>query len=161
MMKTSGAKSRSFTLLPVALTPIEQAVLSICRQAAAEGRPLESIEEISARIGVQGISTVPGIMKRLEAKGCITRNIYQRGRQVCIPETGQCTAAPSCTAPHWRFRTERVPTPAIHTIRERAKPVAAMIETEARLTGKALSEFLADLVYIGWHGYMAEKEAEA
>jgi hypothetical protein len=33
-----------------------------------------------------------------------------------------------------------------------------MIEAEARMSGKSHSEFLADLVYIGWHEYQAEKE---
>jgi hypothetical protein len=47
---------------------------------------------------------------------------------------------------------------AIQAVRDRAKPVAAMIEAEARLLGKSLTDFLGDLVYIGWHEYQAEKE---
>jgi hypothetical protein len=35
-----------------------------------------------------------------------------------------------------------------------------MIEAEARLLGKSPADFLGDLVYIGWHGYQAEKEEE-
>lgn len=140
------------------LSPIEQRVLEICKRAADEGRELDSIEDMRMELGALSYSTVPGIMKRLEAKGHISRRIYQRGRVVCIAATGQCTAEPSNQAPHWRFRTDQPQTPTIQAIRERAKPIAAMIEAESRLTGKPIAEFLADLVYIGWHEYQAEKE---
>lgn len=140
------------------LSPIEREVLSRCHQAAEAGEPAPSIEELTEAIGATGVSTVPGIMKRLEAKGYISRTIYQRGRQICITATGQCTAPPPNLSPHWRTRTETVPTPAIQAVRERAKPIAAMIEAEARLTGKHFNDLLADLVYIGWHEYQAEKE---
>jgi hypothetical protein len=133
----------------------------MCVKAAAEGRELDPIEDMRMALGALSYSTIPGIMKRLEAKGYISRTVYQRGRQVCIAATGKCTAEPRNTAPHWRFRTDRTPTPTIQTVREKAKPVAAMIEAEARLLGKSLTDFLGDLVYIGWHEYQAEKEREA
>lgn len=142
------------------LSPIEREVLRLCERAAAEGRLLESIEEMRHGLGALSYSTVPGIMKRLEAKGYISRKVFQRGRQVCITATGQCTAPPSNTAPHWRFRVETPPTPAIQAVRERARSMAELIESEARQLGKPLSVFLADLVYIGWHGYKAEKEQD-
>jgi hypothetical protein len=142
------------------LTTVERIVLERCRAAAAAGEKAPSIEELSSEIGATGVATVPGIMKRLEAKGYITRQIFQRGRIVCIAATGQCTAPPKDTSPHWRLRTEPVPTPAIQAVRERNKPVGAMIEAEARQLGKHHSDFLADLVYIGWHAYQAEKETE-
>lgn len=154
-----GVRSRSFTLYQPELTAIERAVLKICKRAAAEGRELDSIEDMRMELGALSYSTVPGVMKRLEAKGYITRQIYQKGRQVCIVSTGQCTLAPRDQTPHWRVRTDRVPSPAIQSVREKAKPVAAMIEAEARLLGKSLTDFLSDLVYIGWHEYQAEKEA--
>lgn len=142
------------------LTAIERRALEICEQAAEEGRELDSIEDMRMALGALSYSTVPGIMKRLEIKGYITRTIYQRGRKVCILATGQCTLTPKNTAPHWRVRTDRTPTPTIQSIHERAKPVATMIEAEARLLGKSLTDFLGDLVYIGWHEYQAEKERE-
>lgn len=140
------------------LSPIEREVLRFCERAAAEQRPLDSIEEITQAIGATGVSTVPGIMKRLEAKGYIRRTIYQRGRQVEVLATGQKSAPPPCLSPHWRTRVETVPTPAIQAVRERSKSIAAMIEAEARMTGKHFNDLLADLVYIGWHEYQAEKE---
>lgn len=140
------------------LSFVEQRVLDICKRAALESRELDSIESMTTEIGANGVATVPGIMKRLEEKGYITRTIYQKGRVVCI--NGVCTLPPKNLAPHWRNRTECPPTPAIQPIRERAKPIASMIETESRLLGKTMTDFLADLVYIGWHEYQAEKDSE-
>lgn len=149
-----------------ALSHIERAVLSICEQAANAGRPLESNDDIMEALtscgfylSAYGGGTIPGIMERLQRKGFIERIKYQRGRQVCITATGKCTAPPACTAPHWRLRPKNdpIPTPAIHKVRERA-PMAQQIELEARRLGKSMSDFLADLVYIGFHAYQAEQE---
>jgi DNA-binding MarR family transcriptional regulator len=142
----------------IGLSPIERRVLELCEAAAERDQPAPSIEDLTVAIGATGVSTVPGIMKRLEAKGFISRRIYQRGRVVCITATGQSTAEPSNTSPHWRFRIDQPQTPTIQAVREKSKPIAAMIEAEARLTGKPIASFLADLVYIGWHEYQAEKE---
>lgn len=157
-----SVRGRSFTLSNPPLSVTERIALACVEQIASEGRRV-SQDEINAAIGSQNTtgSTAAGILGRLEAKGYIERHIYQRGVQVCIVSTGQCTAPPANTAPHWRLRTEQVPAPAIQAIRERAKPIAAMIEAEARMLGKPMSEFLADLVYIGWHTLEAEKEAQA
>jgi hypothetical protein len=149
------------TLQSIALTQIERDVLAICRRAAVEQRELEPTEVIMARLGLSGYGTVPGVLKRLEAKGLISRSIYQRGRQVCIVETGQCTAPPSNTAPHWRLREENVPTPAIQQVRQKMPQASVLIEQEARRLGKHMSDFLADLVYIGWHEYDQRREEAA
>ena len=154
-----GVRSKSFTLHRVPLSPVERTILERCEQAAESGEPAPSIDELSQAIGATGVATVPGVMKRLEAKGYITRQIFQRGRIVCITETGQCTLPPNDQTPHWRMRTDRVPSPTIQSVRERSKPIAAMIEAEARMTGSSLTDFLSDLVYIGWHEYQAEKES--
>lgn len=155
---TNGVRSRSFTLSNPPLTTVERIVFERCQEAAAKGQPAPSIEDLSQDIGATGVATVPGIMKRLEAKGYITRQIFQRGRIVCISQTGQCTLPPNDQTPHWRLRTDRVPSPTIQGLSERSKPIAAMIEVEARLIGKSLTDFLGDLVYIGWHEYRAEKD---
>jgi SOS-response transcriptional repressor LexA len=140
------------------LTAVEQRVYEICVRAAEEGRELDSIEDMRMELGALSYSTIPGIMKRLEEKGYISRTIYQKGRRVCITSSGQCTTDPSNTAPHWRLRTEKVPAPAIHQIRERAKPLAQMIEAKARSLGKPVHEFLMDCVYVGFHEIMHDAE---
>lgn len=144
----------------VPLTPIEKRIYDACLEAAVGNLPAPSVETLTVMIGASAPSTVPGIMGRLEAKGYITRNIYQRGRQVCIVDRGICTLAPANTAPHWRLRprTESPPTPAIQQLRQREQSLTAMIEQEARSRGVPFATMLEDLVYIGWHGYRAEKE---
>lgn len=145
------------------LTAIERAVFDFCERAAREGRPLEPTETIMEAIGATGSATIPGILKRLERKGYISRTIYQRGRKVCITATGQCTLPPNDTSPHWRLRdrSQDAPAPAIQQTRQRDLSLFAMIEQAARAEGKPITEFLVDLVYIGWHGFSAEREAEA
>lgn len=157
----AALKSRSFTIYQAPLTPVEQMVLDICKRAAAEGRELDSIEDMRMELGALSYSTIPGIMKRLEAKGYIERTIYQRGRTVCVVETGQCTAPPKCTVPHWRTCPDRAPSPTIQVVRETNRPIAAQIEAESRILGYSLPDFLAELVKRGWHEYLADKECEA
>jgi hypothetical protein len=148
------------------LSPLEAAVFALCNAAAEEGRPLESnddmmeaLEGCGYYLSGYGGGTIPGIMKRLEGKGVIARTVFQRGRQVCILETGKSTAPPNDTSPHWRLRTEAVQSPAIHIVRQKSQPTSNLIEQEARRLGKHMTDFLADLVYIGWHRYQAEQEA--
>jgi hypothetical protein len=102
--------------------------------------------------------TGPGILNRLESKGYIERKVFQRGVQVCIVATGQCTAPPPCTVPHWRTITERPPSPAIHQVAERDMTLARWIETEARATGRNMADFLVELVRRGAQDYRADKE---
>lgn len=156
----TGLRSKSFTVAPAPLTPIERIALECLKQIAGDGRQATQAE-ILAAIGSQAVATAPGIVRRLEQKGYITRSQFQRGFQVCIVETGQCTTPPHDTSPHWRLRTDRPPTPAIQSVRDRSKPIAALIEAEGRVLGKHHSDWLADLVYIGWHAYQAEKEGSA
>lgn len=141
------------------LTPTESIALECLKQIASEGRRVTNAE-ICAAIGSDNHEggTGPAVISRLEQKGYITRNQFQRGCQVCIVDSGICTIPPQNTAPHWRKRTERVPTPTIRQISETTRIIATQIEIESRAVGKHYSDFLADLVYIGWHQYQAEKE---
>ena len=151
-------KSRRFTVFQAPLTTIEARVYEICRRCAAESRELDSQESIIAEIGFESPSSAADVMRRLETKGYIERRLFQRGRMVKINETGEWTAEPRDTTPHWRFRKESCPAPAIHQIRERAKPLAQMIEAKARALGKPLHEFLIDCVYVGFNEIMHEGE---
>lgn len=152
-----SVQGKNFTLSNPPLTAVESIALECLKQIASEGRTATQPELCAATGAGYQTGTVPAILNRLEKKGYITRQVFQRGMIVHIVATGQTTRAPNDQTPHWRLRTDRVPAPAIQHFRERAKPVAAMIEAEARLLGKSLTDFLSDLVYIGWHEYQAEK----
>lgn len=155
-----GVKSRNFTLQRVGLSATESIALECLKQIASEGRVADQYE-ICAAIGSGNTNggTVAGVVNRLVDKGFVERigGPLQKGMWLKIVATGQITAEPRNKITHWRFRTDRVPSPAIQSVAQKAKPIAAMIEAEARLLGKSLSDFLSDLVYIGWHEYQAEK----
>ena len=105
----SAMEPRSFSqpgLSPLTVT--ESIALECIRQIIAEGRRVTNAE-ICAAIGSDNIDggTGPGVLKRLERKGYITRAIHQRGMQVCDTFTGKCSAPPANTAPHWRLIYDR------------------------------------------------------
>jgi SOS-response transcriptional repressor LexA len=127
------------------LTFIERRVYEICVAAANENRPLDSIEDMTDEIGASSVSTIPGIMRRLERKGWIVRLCYQRGRQVRIVESGRCTLGPKDKTPHWRTDPSRPkPVPAVppHLLRDRAPSVLPYIHklmSERNITFTAAS----------------------
>lgn len=142
----------------IGLTAIESIALECLKQIAREGRQATQPELCAATGAMYQSGTVPAILKRLEQKGYITRKVYQRGFAVSISGTNLSTAEPPNTAPHWRDRTDQVQSPAIHMVRQKMPQASVLIEQEARKLGKPMSDFLADLVYIGWHEYQREGE---
>jgi hypothetical protein len=155
-----GLKSKSFELSNPQLTAVQRRALEHCSEMARLGLPVTQMS-ISEAIGSQNAcgSTATGVLNGLEEKGYITRQAYQRGVQVCIVATGQCTASPPCTVPHWRTITDRVPVPAIHQIRQRDMPAAQWIEAEARRIGRDHLDFLMELVRRGLQDYRADQES--
>lgn len=147
--------------LPVrpALTAIERMVYDICVVAADEGEPMPSNDDITEQIGSRSStgSTAVGVLKRLVDKGYIGHEVFQRGRQVTIVDTGRKTAAPPNTAPHWRLREDRPPTPAIQNLRQASQSVSTLIEQEARMLNRPFPDFLSDLVLMGWRTYLFER----
>lgn len=145
-------RSKSFTLTLPPLTATESIALECITQIASECR-LATQSEIKDSIGdAQSHSTATGIVNRLIEKGYLERigGPLQKAMWLRIVATGEITAEPRDKTPHWRFRTERVQSPAIQRITERAKPLADRIEAKARAMGKPLSEFLMDCVYVGF-----------
>jgi SOS-response transcriptional repressor LexA len=118
------------------LTPIERSIYEMCVAAANENRPLDSTEVMAEAIGANSYSTVPGILKRLEKKGWITRSVFQKGRQVCITATGRCTVPPRDQTPHWRLiyakSKDSTPTLPRHTVAQTVPGLMAYIEKMMR-----------------------------
>lgn len=140
------------------LTAIESVALRKLEQIAREGRQATQ-NEVAEALGASPLTgTVPGVFNRLQAKGYITRRYYQRGLEITIVESGLTTAPPADRSPHWRNRTEPVPAPAIQSVKQRDMTLSFRMEQEARALGKPFAEFLTDLVYIGFHGFMQERE---
>lgn len=135
----------------------KEAIYDRLNYAAVIGEICPTADELAEVSGVGSVSTTVALMHVLEDEGRIKVERFQKTRQVTITATGQSTAEPSNKSPHWRDRDEGVPLPAIQALRQKAPNIVTLIEAEARLLGKSLSDFLADLVYIGWHEYQAEK----
>lgn len=129
------------------LSPVERTALEWCKLAADNGQQVTRAN-ICQAIGSDNHEggTGPGVLNRLESKGYIKRTFYQRGVQVCVLSTGQCTAPPRNTAPHWRQR-DPVPTPTIQAVRQKSQTAAGMIEMIVKQTGMAMQDVLAELVH--------------
>jgi hypothetical protein len=150
-----GVRSRSFTLVREPLSLSERIALECLKQIALEAR-VANRDEIQAGIGSRNEcgSTATGIINRLVDKGYVEHVMgvpIQRGLWLRIVETGQQTSEPRCTAPHWRYRKDAVPSPTIQRVAEHGKPLADMIEAKAKSLGKSLADFLMDCVYVGFH----------
>ncbi len=132
------------------LSAAERAALAVCQRFADEAKRITQYD-ICEAIGSENWNggTMAGILNRLEAKGYITRTIYQRGVQICIASTGKCTIPPENQQPHWRLRTDRTPAPAIQSVRQQAPNEAKEIEADARDRGRSLHQHMMDLVLIG------------
>jgi len=156
----TAVRGRRLTLSNPPLTFIEQAALEHCASKASTG---ESVTQVSltAAIGSQNTagSTAAGVLNRLESKGYIERRAFQRGVQVCIVATGQCTAPPPCTVPHWRTITDRAPLPAIQEVRKRDMSLAQWIESTARGLGRDYLDFATELLRRGAQDFRAEQES--
>jgi hypothetical protein len=159
LMVPEGIKSRSFTLGVAQLSVIEQVAYDCIERIADEGREV-SQQEIGEAIGYSIPATATGVINRLVAKGYVEHvgGRLQKALWLRIVATGRTTAEPRNKTPHWRYRTEKVPAPAIHRVAEHAKPLAEMIEAKASSLGKPLADFLMDCVYVGFHEICREGE---
>lgn len=81
----------------------EKIVLDFIERAAREGRELERSEVIEASLGfASGCGGCRAVMRRLERKGYIKVESFQRGRRVYAVRLDKWTKPPLCVVPHWR-----------------------------------------------------------
>lgn len=133
----------------------EDVILNALVQAAEVGSPCPTADDLSDLIGSSSVSTTVGIMQRLEKRGIIKIERYQRERRVTIVKTGAKTAQVKTPVPHWRDRPRAVPSPAFEVVRRRDPEASQALMVAARHEGRALSDFLADMVWLGFQQYRA------
>lgn len=139
----------------IELSRSERIVYEALVGAAERMEPCPKNEDLAELAGFNSLGGIADLISRLEKKGLIDAERFQRTRQVCIVATGKCTSRPLNTAPHWRNRPPETLRPAPHTIAERRPNMAAEIMSWANQRGVSLSDALADLVFVGWE---VEKE---
>jgi hypothetical protein len=86
----------------------EAAVLARIREAACNGDPAPSTDELVELLGFCSHSTVTAVLRRLQLRGLIYFESFQRGRRFWLPD-GRSTALPPCTSLPWRWRAPRHP----------------------------------------------------
>jgi hypothetical protein len=89
------------------LTAIEHKVLDFVERAALQERELDDNDEIADALDFTGTGTVRGIMLRLERKGYVKIESFQRGRRVYAVRIDKWTKPPMCLVPHWRTILDR------------------------------------------------------
>ena len=134
------------------LSPWERAVLACIAAAAEAGRTAPTGDELQECCGCESISTTVHLVQRLERKGLIRVQRYQRTRRITILATGKATAPVTNKTPHWRTRKRpgRLPSAALPALKSRRPDIAMEIIKAARREGMALDDFIAELVWAGW-----------
>ena len=72
--------------------------------AANEGQPCPKNETFCMELGFASTSGPVAMLARLERKGMIRVQRFQKSRMVEIIASGKKTAEPENTTPHWRAR---------------------------------------------------------
>lgn len=134
--------------------PWEAMVYRELHRAAEAGQPCASNADLGDTIGSINStgSTVAGIVKRLEMRGLITVERYQRERRVTIVATGKSTAEVRTPAPHWRTRPRPASMPSVsptYLTAKRASMGTALVMA-AQQEGMTVQEFIAELAWAGW-----------
>lgn len=143
------------------LTAWERTILDAIVDAAEHGRPAPKAIELQDLCGCLSISITVHIVRRLERKGLIRVERYQRSRRITIVSTGRTTAAVSNRTPHWRSkpRPASLPAPTLAKIRERDEDFARELMRAAREEKMEFGDFLVELVWTGWQARAAQIQA--
>jgi len=144
------------------LPEMERVALALIAEAAEAGRQAPTADDIQERTGCNSISTTVNLVRRLELRGLIEVERFQRTRRITVVSTGKRTAAVSNETPHWRKgpRPRSVPAVAISYVQQRKPELAREMIVAARREGLSVQDFLGELVWAGWKTRLqAMKEA--
>ena len=146
------------------LPEMERATLALIAEAAEAGRPAPTADDIQEHTGCNSISTTVNLVRRLELRGLIEVERFQRTRRITLVSTGKRTAAVSNETPHWRKGTRpgSVPGVPISYVQRRKPELAREMIVAARREGLSVQDFIGELVWAGWKARLrAMKEAHS
>lgn len=141
------------TLMNIAIEdPWEAMVYRELSRAADENRTCPTVTDLCVLLDCSPGGTTAGIIKRLERRGLIKVDRYQRERRVTIVATGKSTAEVRTPAPHWRTRPRPASMPSVaptYLTAKRASMGSALVSA-AQQEGMSVQEFIAELAWTGW-----------
>lgn len=134
------------------LTERERIVFDAMNAAAEACLPAPKHDELNELIGCTSTSSSPTIVRRLEEKGLIQVERFQRTRQVCIVATGKCTAIPMGSHAHHVARGigKDTPVPSPQTMKAREPDLFRAIAVDAGAHNVPLVEFMQDMMAFGY-----------
>jgi DNA-binding MarR family transcriptional regulator len=134
------------------LTEMERETLALIAEATEAGRQAPTADDIQERIGCNSISTTVNLVRRLELRGLILVERFQRTRRITLVSTGKRTAAVSNETPHWRSapRKRSAPSVPLSYVQQRKPDLAREMIVAARREGLSMQDFLGELVWAGW-----------
>ncbi|GAA0295678.1 hypothetical protein GCM10009087_01780 [Sphingomonas oligophenolica] len=134
------------------LSEWERKTLALITEAAEAGRRAPTADDIQEHTGCNSISTTVTIVQKLEKRGLIAVERFQRSRRMTIVATGKRTAAVINEAPHWRSGTgpRSAPSVPISWVQARKPDLAREMIVAARREGMSVQDFLGALVWAGW-----------
>jgi hypothetical protein len=138
----------------------KEAIYGRLVQAAEIGESCPTADDLAEISGVGSVSTTVALMHVLEQEKRIEVTRFQKSRVVKIVETGQSTAEPRNTTPHWREKPRDVPIPAPQRVAERNPAIAQQIFIAAKRKGLSPQDYLVDLVLLGWEVECAMDSSE-
>lgn len=84
--------------------PWEMMVYRALNDAAEAGVKCPTCDDLADLIDTNSVASTVNVVKRLERRGLIQVQRYQRERRVTIMATGKKTAEVRAPVPHWRDR---------------------------------------------------------
>lgn len=119
-------------------------------RAADEGAPALIGEEVAELLGcANGGGTMNGIEQRMERKGWIRVERFQRWRRITIMATGKSTATVGAPSPHWRHRPEHGCEPVALLKLHHPEAYQEML-IQARRERRSLAAYLAAFLAKAW-----------
>lgn len=154
-------RRRSLAAKP--LSEWEAKILARIEEAAEKGEPAPLAEDLAEICGCSAISTTVRLVHRLDQRGLIKVEVYQRGRRITVVATGKSTAPVRNQAPHWRVRPRpaSMPAPSLAHVKGRNLNFALEVMQAARADGMEFADFLAELAWHGWQVREAAIQARA
>ncbi|MEO6216047.1 MAG: hypothetical protein ABIO86_08455 [Sphingomonas sp.] len=134
------------------LPEMERVALALIAEAAEAGRQAPTADDIQEHTGCNSISTTVNLVRRLELRGLIEVERFQRTRRITVVSTGKRTAGVSNETPHWRKgpRPRSAPAVPISYVQQRKPELAREMIIAARREGLSVQDFLGELVWAGW-----------